>query len=303
LGVAIPFGIHGIIQMYRGSLIIKKKILAVGVITLLIASIHILWQFSLTGDPLLNPYLLWWPYDKIGFGAEIGVAEGGHTLHQAWINTKNSLRMMWQDLWGWGRYSWVLLLVGLWAARRQPRVWLIASVFPSLVVVYLAYWVSGPRYFYEGLYSLTTLGAAGIAWLGGWMPEQEISSTRLAKNRQAVVLAVLAGLLLFATIPYTPTRLYEIKNQYGFSQAALEPFRTPEAQEMIPALVIIHTAMWKDYGAYLHLQNPYLTSPFIFAWASPKSDPSEALDHHFPNRTIYHYYPEQPGEFYTRYLP
>lgn len=303
LGIAIPFGVHGIIQMWRGPNFIRKKIVTVGLITLLVGSLHFLWQYALLGDPLGNPYLLWWPYDKVGFGPGIGVAEGGHTLQRAWIHTKHSLDLVWQDLYGWGRYVWVLPLLGLWTARRYSKVWLVASVFPSLVLVYLAYWVSGPRYFYEGLYSLTILSAAGIVWLAGWMPEQVHISARQTRIRQGIVLTACVVLIVMGTIPYTPKRLSEIKNRYGFSQAALEPFRTPEAQELPPALVIIHAADWWDYGVYLHLQNPYLTSPFIFAWASPTGDPSTDLARHFPDRTIYHYYPDQPGEFYFSHLP
>ena len=303
LGIAIPFGVHGIIQILRGPNILRKRVFGVGIIVLLIGGIHFLWQFALTGDPLMNPYLLWWPYDKIGFGAGIGVAEGGNTLHQSWVNTKNSLRMTWQDLWGWGKYSWMLLLIGLWAVRRQWRVWLIASVFPSLVIVYLAYWVSGPRYFYEGLYSLTILGAAGIGWIGRWIPGQQTRSKQQTNIQQGAVLIALVLLLLIGTIPYTPSRLHEIKDRYGFTQAALAPFQTPEAQDMIPALVIIHTTAWADYGVYLHLQDPYLTSVFIFAWAAPTDDPSAELAQHFPIRKIYHHYPDQPGEFYTQHLP
>jgi 4-amino-4-deoxy-L-arabinose transferase-like glycosyltransferase len=303
LGVAIPFGVHGIFMIWRGPNILRKKILLVGVITLLIGSIHFLWQFALTGNPLLNPYLLWWPYDKIGFGPGIGVAKGGHTLQQGWINTKNSLRMTWRDLWGLGRYSWMLPMIGLVASRRHPRVWLIASVFPSLVIIYLAYWVSGPRYFYEGLYSLTIPGAAGIAWIAGWMPEQEICLTRETRIREGAVIIGLVLMVFVGMFSYTPQRIQKIKDHYGFTQAALEPFRTPEAQEMDPALVIIHTASWRDYGVYLHLQNPYLTSPFIFTWALPKEDPSDAMISHFPTRRIYHYYPDQPGQFYSKHLP
>jgi 4-amino-4-deoxy-L-arabinose transferase-like glycosyltransferase len=303
LGVAIPFGIHGIIRLWRGPNIIRKKILAVGVITLLVASLHFLWQFALTGDPLQNPYLLWWPYDKIGFGPGAGTLESGHTIHQGWVHTKRSLAMTWEDLWGWGRFSWILLFLGLWAVRRQPRVWLIASVFPSLVIVYWAYWVSGPRYFYEGLFSLMIVGAAGLAWLAGWMPGQEISSPRQARFRQGLAVTGLLLLILGGTLIYTPTRLYEIQYRYNFSEADLEPFSTPEAQEMTPALIILHASQWRDYGVYLHLQDPYLTSPFIFAWASSNDDPSDALTPHFPDRTIYHYYPDQPGEFYSKHLP
>jgi len=206
--------------------------------------------------------------------------------------------MTWQDMWGWGRYSGVLLLIGLWAIRLQPRIWLIASIFPSLVVVYLAYWVSGPRYFYEGLYSLTILGAAGIGWLGRWLPGQQTLSKQQINVQRGAVLIALVLLLLIGTLPYAPTRLHAIKDQYGFTQADLAPFRTPEAQDMIPALVIIHTRAWADYGVYLHLQDPYLTSAFIFAWTAPTVDPSAELTQHFPNRTIYHYYPDQPGQIY-----
>jgi 4-amino-4-deoxy-L-arabinose transferase-like glycosyltransferase len=304
LGVALPFGIHGLILFIRGPMQIRKRILGVGLIALLVSSLHFAWQFALTGDPLQNPYLLWWPYDRIGFGPGIGVAQGGNTLHQSWLNTRDSLRQTWQDLWGWGRYSWVLLLIGLWAARRQPRLWLVVGVFPALVVVYLAYWVSGPRYFYEGLYSLTLLGAAGLAWLLGWLPDQGLNlARRYPRVWQGVILAGCVTLLIFGTRPYTITRISEIKARYGFSQAALEPFRTPEAQDLTPALIVVHAPRWADYGAYLNLEDPYLSTPFIFAWASPAEETFNQLSAAFPERRMIHYYPDHPGEFYDSPLP
>jgi 4-amino-4-deoxy-L-arabinose transferase-like glycosyltransferase len=299
-GIAIPFGVHGLILLRRGTPIIRKRILTVGVIALLITGLYFLWQYALTGDPWQNPYLLWWPYDKIGFGEGFGIADGGHSLRQGWIHTKNSLRKTWQDLWGWGGYSWLLLLPGLWAVRRRPRVWLIGSVFPSLVGVYLFYWVSGPRYFYEGLYSLTILSAAGIAWLAGWMPSQMIKiPPQNLRLRQAVVLVGLIALLIFGTWPYTPIRLHEIKDRYGFSRVDLEPFLTPEAQELTPALIIVHATDWWDYGVYLNLQDPRLKTPFIFTWASASEDLGPQLAHIAQDRTIYYYYPDEPGEFYV----
>jgi hypothetical protein len=272
----------------------------VGAIALLVASLHFLWQYALTGDPLQNPYLLWWSYDKIGFGEGFGIAEGGHSLYRGWLHTKNSLRIAWQDLWGWGRYSWLLLLPGLWAVRHRPRLWLIASVFPSLVGVYLFYWVSGPRYFFEGLYGLTILSAAGIAWLAGWMPGQKVSSaSRNIRIRQVVIIMGFIGLLVFRTLPYTPARLHEIKDLYGFSRADLEPFLAPAAQELAPALIIVQAADWWDYGVYLHLEDPRFTTPFIFAWSSPSKDLVSQMAQIVEDRTIYYYYPDDPGEFYV----
>ena len=85
------------------------------------ASLHFLWQFAVTGDPTLNPYTLWWPYDKIGFGPGVGVLPQGHTLRIAWINTRFSLWVGSRDLFGWARYSWIFLPFGLWAARGMAR--------------------------------------------------------------------------------------------------------------------------------------------------------------------------------------
>lgn len=304
VGVALPFGIHGLILLVRGPMQIRKRILSVGVIALLVSSLHLLWQFALTGDPLQNPYLLWWPYDRIGFGPGTGVVEGGNTLHQSWFNTQNSLRQTWQDLWGWGRYSWVLLLIGLWAGRRQPRLWLVVGVFPALVGVYLVYWVSGPRYFYEGLYSLTLLGAIGLAWLFGWLPGQGLSlNRRHPRLWRGVILAGCVALLIFGTLPYTPTRISEIKARYGFSQAMLKPFRSPQAQNLTPALIVVHASRWADYGAYLNLEDPYLSTPFIFAWALPTEDTFSQLSASFPEHRMVHYYPDHPGEFYDSPLP
>jgi 4-amino-4-deoxy-L-arabinose transferase-like glycosyltransferase len=303
LALAIPFGIHGLIQFLRGPVLVRKRILAVGVITLIIGSLHFLWQFVLTGDPLQNPYLLWWPYDQIGFGPGKGLDEGGHSFRQGWVHTKQSLRIFWQDLWGWGRFSWLLLLPGIWAVRRKPRVWLVVSVFPILVVMYLFYWVSGPRYFFEGLYSVTILAAAGFAWIVGWLPDHATLPPKWQPLRQGVGLFALVGLMLFATLPYAPARLREIKDRYGFTQQALDPFYNSEAQELTPALVIVHASTWGDYGVYLNLQDPQLETPFIFAWASPTGDPSAELGRSYPDRTIYHYYPDQPKNFYLQPRP
>ncbi|RME07266.1 MAG: hypothetical protein D6803_04385, partial [Anaerolineae bacterium] len=205
LGVAIPFGIHGAILLWRGSPVIRRRILIVGALALFIGSLHFLWQYAVTGDPLINPYTLWWEYDRLGFGPGHGVRESGHSLKQALLNTRHSLNAGLSDLFGWGKFSWIFLPFGLWAVRRERRLWPAIAVFPVLVLIYAAYWVGawlfGPRYYYEGLPGLTLLTSAGIVWLAG----RPRSARR--KARALALTAVVALLVSANALWYLPARL------------------------------------------------------------------------------------------------
>jgi hypothetical protein len=101
---------------------------------------------------------------------------------------------------------------------------------------------------------------------------------------------VLVGInLLF----YLPIRLGGMVALYDITRSDQAPFQTPAAQTVTPALVIVHADRWIEYGALLDLENPDLTTPFIFAWVSTTyDDPGFASD--FPDRAVYHYYPRLP---------
>jgi hypothetical protein len=289
LGVALPFGVDGLIRLWRRSASIRKRIISIGLIAAAIASLHLLWQYALTGDALTNPYTLWWGYDRVGFGLHHGPREMGHTLRQGWLNTRHSLILVGRDLFGWGQLGWLLPLLGLWKLRRRRKAWLLASVFPTLVLVYVAYWVSGPRYFYEGFYSLTLLSAAGIAWLTGWFGSSKEKTLLKPRLRQMLVLGLLGLALILSAVFYTPARLNAIQERYGFHRDDLEAFQAAASKAKTPALILVHTDEWKDYGALLHLQDPQLTTPFIFYWASSDDNAHSDLADHFPGRSIYHF--------------
>ena len=293
LGVALPFGVDGLVRLGRDSTLVRKRIISIGLIAIVITSLHFLWQYALTGDALTNPYTLWWHYDRVGFGINHGPREMGHTLRQGWLNTRHSLILVGRDLFGWGQLGagWLLPLLGLWKLRRRRKAWLLAGVFPSLVLVYVAYWVSGPRYFYEGLYSLTLLSAAGIAWLAGWFAPSNKISLLKPQLRQILVLGLLGLGLILSSVFYTPARLNAIQERYGFHRDDPEAFQTAASGAKTPALILVHTEEWKDYGALLHLQDPQLTTPFVFYWASGGDDARSDLAEHFPGRFIYHFNP------------
>jgi len=307
LAISLPFMVHGLFLFVRRDGGIRRRMVIFGLIVLAMVSLHFLWQYAVTGDPFLNPYTLWWEYDKVGFGPGFGRTDAGHSLSQAWVNTRHSLMYGRYDLFGWGAYSWIFLPIGLLAIvrNRQWKALLLASVFPCLVVVYLAYWIGaslfGPRYFYEGLYSLTLLSAVGIAYLAGWPVGSGMSWPSFAGWRRArplLVTALLALLLSVDVLFYAPLRLGSMHGLYSISRARLQPFLTSDAQAVTPALVIVHPDRWMEYGALLDLQDPFLDTPYIFVISrGRRADAAVIAD--FPERTPIHYYPDTPFVFYT----
>jgi hypothetical protein len=283
IGVALPFFIHGLVILLRGERMDRLRILVIGSLVLVVVLLLFLWQYAVTGNPLLNPYTLWWDYDRLGFGPGIGTAVGGHSMRLAWDNVKISLNAGWHDLFGWGTISWLFLPFGIWAAHRNRAAWLVGSVYWSLVAVYMLYWVGawvyGPRYYYEGFYSITLLSAAGIFWL--------------AERGQAMkwsTCALVVCLICYNLIFYLPMRLGEMRGLFGVRRELLAPFMSQKALTMTPALVIVHPKKeWREYGTLTKLEDPWLTTPFIFAYSRGEAiDAALGLD--FPGRQVIHYY-------------
>jgi len=321
LSVVFPFGLHGLYLLVRGGAAVRQRLILMALIVLAIGSLHFLWQFAVTGDALLNPYTLWWKYDMVGFGPGVGRIPGGHTLDQAWINTRFNIFIGRHDLFGWAGFSWVLLPVGLLAILRDRnwRALLPVSVFPSLFVFYHAYWIGawifGPRYYYEGLFSLTLLTAVGIAFLAGWptastgslaFPQDVFNPNKRGwrKLRPLAVSAAVTVLLAMNLIFYLPGRLDLLRGLYGVNRAAMQDFQTASIEAHTPALIIVHTTHgWIEYGTLLELQTPFLDTPFIFVYSrGPEVD--ARLADYFPERTIYHFYPaSQPHTLFNEARP
>ncbi len=314
MGVALPFAIHGLYLLVSGSRKTRQRLLALCGIVLGIASLQIVWQYIASGDPFTNLYTLWWEYDRIGFGPGYGVLPEGHSIQQGITSTRQTLQRGLSDLFGWGKFFWIFLPFGLVALyqnrkRRLDGV-LISLVFPSLVLVYVSYWIGaflyGPRYYYEGFYSITILSGAGIAWLAGWPFRPRERWDRKKKYQRARSLGVVF-LLTFLTVYnmffYTPARLGDMRGLYGVERAHIEPFLTPEAQKLAPALIIVHPEeMWIEYGTLIELSNPYLDTPFIFVHTRGSMVDTAVIEA-FPDRNVFHYYQDEPYKFYTAPRP
>lgn len=309
VGVAIPLAIHSVIILRQGNRHRRLRLSVFCLIAAAVASLLLLWQYLLTGDPFMNTYTLWWEYDKVGFGLGFGPTSDGHNLEYALANARRALHTGMYDLFGWGAFSGIFLPFGLWAARQNGKGWLLAGVFPALVLAHLAYfttpYILGPRYYYEGLYSLTLISAAGIRFLAGKATEAHPASNPTSwrqKGRALGVTGLVAGLVGINLLFYAPLRLASLHGLYRISRSDQAPFLTESAQALAPALVIVHSERWMSYGALLDLQDPDLGSPFIFAW-NMNDEIDAKVARRYPNRAVFHYYPEQSYSFYPAPLP
>lgn len=311
LGVGLPFIIHGLWLFWHGQAQTRRILIVIGGIPLLFCGIFFLWQFALTGNLLLDPYTLWWPYDKIGYGKGFGDTVSGNNIPQILSNIFYSLKSGASDLFGWGMFSAIFVPFGLWSIRRHSRTWLVCAIPLSLIIVYTSYWIGstlfGPRYYYEGLPAFAILSAAGIAWLLGipFSDQKEttyhfsipnfnklpLSESSWKGIRAIIVLTVLGVFISSSIIFYDPVRIGGLKNLYEVSQTPIDTFLTLHSQNKTPALVIVTTSStWISYGVLLNLETPDLSSPYIFIINSGKSLNQQVIDA-FPNRSVIYYSP------------
>jgi hypothetical protein len=300
VGIAIPFLIHGTIILIRGHQKKREAAISIAILAGGIASLVFVWQAAVTGNPLTNPYQLWWPYDRLGFGADIGLQPGGFSFVYAKMNTKFSLRIGMTDLFGWFKLSWIFIPFGLLKLWKDWKSWLIAAIFPSLVAFYMLYWIGswlhGPRYYFEGIIGLILLSAVGIQSLAGkFYPMKQFSKNWRWTITTAIVVFLVSANLFF----YLPQRLGNMRELYGASESRLTPFLLQSSQKFTPALIIVHQQKhWIEYATLLELSSPYLDSPWIMTY-SRGAELDQLVSQSFPDREIWHYYPDEPFTFYS----
>jgi 4-amino-4-deoxy-L-arabinose transferase-like glycosyltransferase len=289
IAVALPFFIHGIHLIIYQNTKIKIKVFIIGIMAACISSLLFLWQYILTGDATQNLYELYWAYDQIGFGKDVGTQTGGHNFFWVINNLVLSIIAGNFDLFGWGYFSWLFIPFGLLASRKNKCIEILLGIPAGLAIAYAFYWISqdfyGPRYYYESIIILCLLTSAGIFWIDTWIKS---NSTHFLMKHSASFLTVM--LVAYNFIFYLPDRMLSMQNFYSINKNQQTPFLTNEAQSLTPAIVIVHTQQWTDCAGLLPLQDPWLTSPFIFAcYNAHTADLNQQNE--FPNRKILHYYP------------
>ena len=285
IGVCIPFFIHGLTLLWREKCVIRKQVLSIGLIAIIIAALLPLWQYLLTGNPFQNLYALWWSYDQIGFGEGIGTQPGGYN-NLFWVINNLGLNLIAAsyDLFGWRGLSWLFIPFGLWSVRGNKLIEPVIGILIGLMLVYTLYWFGDVRYYYEGLICACLLSAAGIIWLTNQSKKHGVWT--------AIIPFLTLSLIGYNLTTYLPTHFNSMRNIYQINRAQQAPFKTVGALAQTPALVIVHTYKWTDCAGLLPLQDPWLTTPFIFA--CDLSNSTETIGaNDYPGRRILHYYPDK----------
>ncbi len=262
IAYAAPFILYSLVQVIRRRHSHWPRYLLIAAAGAAVAALLPVYQWAVTGDPWLNPYVLWWPYDRIGIGPGIGAMAGGHSIYYAWINLKQDLSRAATDVLGWPGLSWIPLVLGLALRPRRAKDWSLMAPLACLVIAYLFYWIGsparlwGPRYYFEGFGGLWLLSAVGLLKAWDWAGEKRQRWLRPALVA-ALVLMVAGGLAI--NLPY---RMGEAQGFYGITRSQLDPI---EDAGLHNALVIVYAERWLEYGAMLGEASPLLDDDVVYA--------------------------------------
>lgn len=257
-------------------------------LALLVPVFNAIW----TGDPLLSPYVLFWPYDRVGFGPGHGPQPEGNTLWSGLGEATLVLGRLASWLHGWPALSLSFVIIGfLFKPRRFWDLYLAATVL-SPVLAYVAYWtngsVYGPRYTHEVVALLCILSANGIVRVAGWAHRRGMTTQRAFYGTMAVLTAL-------AWFVYLPWQLHTYRGLYGITA---RPQQIVTQANLHNALVIVRTDQhgWKDYAPLFMLNSPTLDGDVVFASECDSLIP--ILLAQFPERQVYyldgtHIYPYQ----------
>lgn len=249
----------------------RSALFSVGALPPLAFLLFFNWQ--LLGDPLQSPYEKWWDFDRIGFGATVGM-HGGHDVANGLANTWANLSELSRHLFGWPAYLTLApCAVPFLVGSRKLWDWVLAACVAGLVVGYVAYWADGimygPRYYYEAIGALALLTARGFAILANGLPHTSIPGGAAMAPRPSwtagpAVGALVAALIGVNVVGYLPPMIGAHYAYNGVSRTALD---TLERAQVGRALVFVSQTWpdWQPYGSVFPANGPLLDGDVVYA--------------------------------------
>jgi len=202
--VSIP-GIVWLFSMHKFKSL-PKRLLAFSMAFAIPFSLLLLYNYFLTGNPLLFPFHIAGPEQKIGFGYS------GHTFLKGWKNTLSMLRMLNLNLLGWPFSLIFCVLFILLGKKNRWDIFVIAS-FSALIIGYFFYfWIDfsfGPRFYFSATPFLLALSARGVYSF------PEILRRFKRETIMSFISAVIILSFLFSFVIYIPGLTKEYHDHYN----------------------------------------------------------------------------------------
>lgn len=239
------------------------------------------YNLALTGEWRLSLYTLWWPFDRLGFGADVGPR--GFDLAEAIAKTGRDLYALSYDLHGVPYLSLLPLVLGLvLGLRLRSRAeTFLALLLAALVASNLFYHSSsrlyGPRYLYEALPAMVILGGRGLSGVirraAGRNPFRPIAY---------MALALFFGINLVFFLPFR-LRLLGHLHDDALNWEATGAVRESGLQD---AVVFLFADDWPEAAAGIIANDPDLRASVIYArYLGPESYRIAIAAH--PDRVAY----------------
>ena len=282
---------------------LARQLLVLGGVVGLFVLLLLGYQTAVTGSPFTDPRLLFWEYDRLGFGDDVGEPENaftvdlvenklatswywdanqpprGHTPSRGLFNTGRNWQSLLAHLYGWPPLLTMLFVWLLWLhGRPQWPDMALLLLLMGVVGVYVAYWAAGimygPRYYYAALPALILLTARGIVVI------QHQVNGRVARGLMlALLLALLFG-NLFINMPE------QWDNYRGYNFVSRPDLSALATTVSGPAVVFVpDEGGWWEYGRYFSLNSPWLDGRFVFA-RDLGDEANGRLLAHFPNYQV-----------------
>lgn len=269
------------------------------------------YQGAVTGDLRQDPRLLYWSYDRLGFGDAVGEAPNlleiapleedpgyvvvwrtdpsqpprGHTPQRGLHNILRNWQALQTDLFGWlPVLTFSFLWLGVLLSKRiAPTDWILLAPLAALVAAEAFYWHSGimygPRYLYGALPALLLLTARGVEALANW----------LGGRWGWWVTAVPLSLLILGNSFTLPSRMDSYRG-FNFVEedkvAAVATAVPPDEKALI--FVTSPTGGWWEYGALFVGNEGVVNGRLVFA-RDLGDEANEALLSYYPTHVPYRF--------------
>jgi 4-amino-4-deoxy-L-arabinose transferase-like glycosyltransferase len=319
VGIGIPFVVWVLIDVARDWRRLREYV-PIAAVFVLFALSMLEYNRVTTGNAFRFAYELWWPYDKIGFGPNVG--RGGHTLADGLQIVHYNVNQLGHYLFGWpGRLSLVPMFVGvvlaicglIWRGGNRlyrsrsalptqgalgpqlvPEVWdlLLAGMVVSLIGVHIAYWTPGlmygPRYYFEAIGAMVLLSSRGILGVARLLSiPLRRAGPRLPSPKlwtSGLLIVVVAGLTLWNFMNFAPTRFQEFTDWYNINADGLREVHDAGVHH---AVVFVREAQWTDYAPFFSQDTPALNGDIVYA--IDQGNANRQLMEEYPGRAYYLY--------------